>query len=210
MPSKKSIKETVPLLNLGFSELLRDKRLFTLLLIQLSLLAGTALMVYKIVEPSFERMSFRLSRDSSPYFALVLFICSLFAINTALKKKKSRLYIAQLEAGENLKRKIKQKIRSPRENSFTITLLLLEFILVIVLAGAIDAYLTVKDTDAELSNYQEAFFLFLAKVVIFSAILFFVMWLYTYASSFDSIKFKGRDAIRLLANKKQIMQKKQK
>ncbi|MCX8190325.1 MAG: hypothetical protein N3F05_03825 [Candidatus Diapherotrites archaeon] len=202
MHNKEKIRTEVPLLNLELSKLFGNKKLFILIVTQLFLLAGTALMVYKILEPSFEHMSLKVSNDSRSYIALALFVCSLFVINKALKKKKSRLYMLQLEAGETLKRNFKQKVKAQKENPFGIALLLLEFILVIVLAGAIDAYLIIKDTHTEMLSYQEEFFLFVAKVLIFLAILFFVVWLHRYASSFDSIKFRGRSAIKILRDRK--------
>ncbi|MEM4663207.1 MAG: hypothetical protein QXM75_04250 [Candidatus Diapherotrites archaeon] len=204
MQKKLITKAEIPIFNLGLSRLLESKKIFLLVTIQLMLLTGLVFFLYKIIEPSFARQQLTFSDEIPPYINVLLILLSLFLIDRYLKRKKSTFYFLQLAGGNYLKNTIKQKIKSQKDNQFGLALVILELLFVALIASSIDVYLSLKSSNTaqivDEPNLQRVLS-FLANIFIFSAILAFIIWLHKYAKSFDSIKFKGKKAIRIFSKK---------
>jgi|GEM_PF-3512604 len=192
-------KAEVPILNLGLRKIFKDPKIFLLLAIQLALIAIIVYFIYRIVEPTFEHERPAFSENFDYYLGAALCLFALFSINFGLKIKRSVFYTIQANAGKKLAHDARRKIVLQKENPFALTMLLIEVSYVIAIVVGIYYYL-----DPEHSiRWWEAIRLDLqppittiANAIIFVAITAAFIWVHAYAKQFDTMRFKGRKALK--------------
>lgn len=192
-------KDEIPLLNIGFRTLLNDRRLFSLFIAQILLVAVFIYNFYKIIEPAIEADALVFSQEFSYYLTACLVIFTIAIINVVLMKRRSELYELQRNAARHIKETAKIKISSQKENPYGIAMLIIELAYIIGIAIAIYYYLDPEhsiDWWTRLGLDLKPPITTIANIIIFAIFTGLFIWLHAYARQFNAMRFKGRAALR--------------
>lgn len=202
MPLKLS-KDDMPIFGFKIKDIVRSRKLLALLIVQFFFSVLFLVELFLIVKPAIYSKKLVFASDFSHYLVASLCLLSIIIVNFALMKKRSELYELQKHALAHVKGVAKKKVKKQRENPYGLTMLVLEFFYIVLIAAAIYFYL---DPQAELSDELKWWtrwqlsdnspIVIGVNALIFLAITGIFLWFHSYAQRFDTIKFKGRAGFR--------------
>lgn len=193
------VKEEMPVFSFRLRNILSNRKLFALLIVELFFLLLFAFEFYLIIKPAIISKAFIFSSSFNCYLLAALSVFGIIVINLALVRKQSELYTLQKDAFHHIKNVTKSKLSKQKENPYGMTMLTVELAYVIGIAVAIYYYLDPEQSIEwwkPLGLELHPPITTITNIMVFLVITAIFIWLHAYMGQFNAMKFKGKRGIR--------------